>query len=132
MGRFALCLATVVVAMTSCQQEDFEDRVALPETGLLIVRPQWAIVVESYVRLLAAPGADNEITGHLRDGDVVEIVEIGTTQFMISGSDDAWFLVEDGDSRGWVTSSALALFGSRNQAENAAFARFVEAGNRER
>lgn len=94
----------------------------LPETGVLMVRPRWAVVMEPYARLLSAPEADEEITGHLRGGDVIEIVEIGTTQYMSSGSDEPWYLVRSGENQGWLMSTAVALFGSRNQAENYAAA----------
>jgi hypothetical protein len=123
-------LAGFLSVLPACQRDEDRRAVILPETGLLMLRPRWAIVIEPYARLLAEPDSITEITGHLRRGDVVEIVEIGTQRYRGDGDDGNWYLVEGEGSRGWVLNSLLAVYGSRAQADNASRAITAAAADR--
>ena len=80
--------------------------------------------------MLAAPGENTQIAGHLREGDVVEIVEIGTQRYRGDADEGNWYLVEGEGSRGWLRSSLLAVYGSRAQATNASRAMTAAAADR--
>jgi hypothetical protein len=115
-----LALALLPLILGACDGGAPQDEVVLPETGVIMLRPRWAVVNEPYVPALLAPGAADQVSGQLRLGEVVEIVEIGTTQFRDDGTEQPWFLVEAAESSGWLVNTSVTVFGSRNQAENAA------------
>ncbi|MFW6291454.1 MAG: hypothetical protein ACOC7V_03925 [Spirochaetota bacterium] len=86
----------------------------------MTLRPTWAVVAESYVRLRAEPAMDAAISGHLRRGDVARIDAIGTVVEQFDDERSYWYRLEAGSIAGWALDRALEAYGSEYRARNAA------------
>ena len=116
----AVVVLGLVALAPGCSAGANRDRVSLPITPVISVRPRWAVATSIYVRVRSEPSIEAPITGHMRLGDVAEIKRISTTPY---GSGDAvhrWYEVESGDLRGWAAGDSFELFESQTRARNAA------------
>ena len=95
-------------------------RVQLPATPVISVRPRWAVAITAYTRVRAQPTEDSAIRGHLRAGDVAEIVSIGATPALVDGRREYWHELSSDGLHGWVPGSDLRFYESRSRALNAA------------
>ena len=114
-----LALLVLVFTVVSCSRGDAGRFVTLPPTPVVTLRPTWAVVTDSYLRLHAEPRSGAPIIGHLRRADVAEILEIGTTVARVDGEQRLWYrLAADGVS-GWALDLSLDSYGSEYRARNA-------------
>ena len=121
LGRTTLfVMGALLLGLAGCSQTPEESRVNLPTTPVISVRPRWAVAADLYVRVRAEPSIDSVIRGHLRIGDVAEIVSISTVTNDLQGPRNIWYQVEASGFRGWALGSALELYESRSRAVNAA------------
>ena len=108
-----------VLGVVSCAQ-DGESAVVLPTTGVSDIRPSWAVVVSTYVRLRDEADSESPITGHLRAGDVAEVVSISLSPYSANGHQLRWIELAAEGHTGWVLENDLQLFSSERRARNAA------------
>jgi SH3 domain-containing protein len=113
----ALCL--LVLALGACSRTSEEASVSLPVTPVISARPQWAVAADVYVRIREEPSIDSPIEGHLRTGDVVEIVSITTRSIEGERGRDTWYEVAGAEISGWILGSSLDFYESRARALNA-------------
>ena len=115
-----LVFGAALPVLAGCSQTSQEIRVNLPVTPVISVRPRWAVAVDAYARVRSEPLTDSAIRGHLRIGDVVEIVSISTASTGMNGNHDTWYEVEVAGLRGWALGSTLEFYESRSRALNVA------------
>ncbi len=124
-GRFfgssgILVLGVAVLGLAGCSPTPEPGRVHLPVTPVISFRPRWAVAADLYVQVRAEPSFESAIRGHLRFGDVAEIVTISTVGNDLEGPRNGWYEVEVAGLRGWAVGDALEFYGSRSRASNAA------------
>ena len=115
-----LVLGALFLALGACSRVSEETRVDLPVTPVISARPQWAVAADVYVQIRAEPSIDSPIEGHLRTGDVVEIISISTKSIDGARGRDTWYEVAGAEIHGWTLGSSLEFYESRTRARNAA------------
>ncbi len=115
-----LAAGVLFLGLAACSQSLQESRVNLPVTPVISVRPRWAVAADLYIRVRAEPTLDSAIRGHLRRGDVAEIVTIRAVTNDDEGALSTWYQVEAPGLRGWAVASNLHFYASRARALNAA------------
>ena len=104
----------------ACSNVSEEPRVNLPVTPIVSARPRWAVASDVYVQIRDLPDSDAAIEGHLRVGDVVEIVSIDPRTVEGDRGRDTWYEVAGDGIHGWALGSRLQFYDSENRALNAA------------
>jgi hypothetical protein len=94
--------------------------VELPTTNVIALRPTWAVVMASYVRLHAEADSASAITGHLRRGDVASVDRVSLAGFAVPERRVRWVQLSSDGRSGWAAEDDLELFTSETQATNAA------------
>lgn len=112
----ALVFTCAVVLSCAANRED--DKVVLPATPVISVRPQWAVANQLYTRVYAAPETSSSINGHLRLGDVASILAI-TANVRSDGLSELWFRVQMRELEGWIPGGGLEFYESERRANNA-------------
>jgi len=115
-----LTIGVLLLGLAACSQSSQESRVSLPVTPVISVRPRWAVAADLYIRVRADPSLDSAIRGHLRGGDVAEIVTIRVVTNDNEAGRRTWYQVEAPGLRGWAVGSSLHFYASRARALNAA------------
>jgi hypothetical protein len=115
-----LALCSLLAVLGACSRSSEETYVNLPVTPVISARPQWAIAADVYVQIRAEPSVESPIEGHLRAGDVVEIVSISTKSVEGERGRDTWYEVAGAEIQGWTLGSSLEFYESRARAMNAA------------
>ncbi len=124
--RAVPCLPAIVLAIIavssagSCARERSPNTPSLPPTPVAALRPTWAVVAGSYLRLHLEPLADAPVAGHLRFADVAEILAIEVGRTRRDGGFREWYLLERGSVTGWAPSPAVHPYGSYGRARDAA------------
>ena len=113
-------MVLVVFWLGSCSRGDSPQTPVLPPTDIAALRPTWAVVTDSYVRLHTQPRADAPIVGHLRHADVAAITAISANGVRIGARRHHWYLFEHETVRGWALDRHVEPFGSESRARNAA------------
>ena len=72
------------------------------------------------MRLHEQPDMDARIVGHLRAGDVAQIVRIGTSTYLTQDETAMWIELADSSQIGWTISTYLELHTSQTRAAHAA------------
>ena len=110
----------LVLLVTACADRDPFSEVRLPETPVATLRPTWALVRSPYLRLFESADQSSPITGHLRAGDVVRVLSIGTVEVATQNGRARWYQLELDAVRGWSLGGAVELYSSQERARNAA------------
>ncbi len=119
-----LC-ALVAVAMaifTSCGQKTSLSRIDLPSYSIIASDGRFALIVDPYVSLRDQPGESGITIAHGRRGDIFEISGKKT----VEGDERRELWLDLG--KGWVLSSSVELYSSRDTATTAA-SRFADEGD---
>ena len=113
--------ATIVaiVAIAGCARSE-PGTVVLDPTRVVVLRPEWAVVADPYVRVHESPDRLSAIRGHLRAGDVVEVEGLGTGSTVVDGRAYRWHRIDHPAVNGWVFGRELLPARSRNHAINLA------------
>ncbi len=121
MTRFTIAAMALVflLLLGGCDRPETIDNVELPTTPVLMLRAGWAVAASPYTPVVASPGFDAAIEGHLRRGTIVEVV--AKTNYTVSrdGEEHHWYQVRSPGVEGWVYGTELVLTTSREQAVNA-------------
>lgn len=118
--RRAVIWIVVLVLLAGCSGGRDEQRVRLPPTPVVSLRPTWAVVTVPYLRLRESASAEAGIAGHLRRGEVARILAVSTVAEQIDGERHLWFQLEAHSASGWALDMALESYGSEERARNAA------------
>ncbi len=118
-SRLPLLIAFAITVVSSCEKSDDLEALELPTTPVLSLRAGWAVSLEGYTAVVAAPAFDAPIEGHLRKGEVVEVVAKTNYRVPHGEADSHWYQIRGDDVEGWVYGSELLLAASREQAVNA-------------
>lgn len=110
----------MLLTLGACSSGDAYEEVSLPTTPVVALRPTWALIRVPYLRLYEQRDANSSIVGHLRMGDIAEVVAIGTRVLRVDGRPQRWYLLNSGQAQGWTTGGPLELFTSQERARNAA------------
>lgn len=127
-----LVCSTMVLGLGGCSRTQAEIHVNLPVTSVISARPRWAVAADAYVRVHAEPSAGSTIRGHLRIGDVAEIVSISTVTHDLEGIRDTWYEVDSAGLQGWAPGRSLVFYESRSRAMNAGGSIGARQGDAER
>jgi len=76
----------------------------------------WIVVAEAYARVKAQPNPEAPDIGHLRSGDMLPV--LGRER--LPPSNATWYKVQAGSREGWMQSSQVSFFQTRETAERAA------------
>lgn len=121
MIRFAVAVIAFgfLLSLLGCDRPESIDNVELPTTPVLTLRAGWAVAASPYTPVVASPGFDSAIEGHLRRGTIVEVV--AKTNYTVSreGEEHHWYQVWSPEVEGWIYGTELLLTTSREQAVNA-------------
>lgn len=118
-GRLSL-LGVLLLSLIACSGRSDLSEIEMPETSVLSLRAEWAVVARAYTRVQELPEPEAQISAHLRRGTVVEITDKSTFTDTMNDETSNWYRVRAGDIAGWVFGSALNLYNSEKQARNAA------------
>lgn len=110
----------LAMMLGGCSRGGDEERIRLPPTPVVALRPTWAVVTVPYLRLRTEPSVGAAIAGHLRRGDVAFIAAIDTSIARVDGDRHLWYLLERDGRSGWALDLAVESFGSEERARNAA------------
>lgn len=121
MTRFTIAAVAlgILLSLQGCDRPGTVDDVELPTTPVLTLRAGWAVAASVYTPVVATPGFEAAIEGHLRRGTIAEVV--AKTNYTVSrdGEEHHWYQVRAPGVEGWVYGSELILTASREQAVNA-------------
>mgnify|MGYP006279093537 FL=1 len=106
--------------LVGCAEGRGEQRVRLPPTPVVSLRPTWAVVTVPYLRLRVDASDDAGIAGHLRRGEIARIRAVSTVAQQIAGERHLWFRLEADSASGWALDMALESYSSKERAQNAA------------
>ena len=109
-----------VLGVGSCSRDRAPNLPDLPLTSVAALRPMWAVVAGSYLRLHREPRTDAQIVGHLRQAEVAEILAIEPGGRRGDGRTLAWYLLEHGALIGWAPADLVDPHGSHGRAQDAA------------
>jgi len=115
--RQVLLAAFVSLSLISCNLKKEEKPVSPPLTFPLSQSCiGYGVINVSYMLLSANIEESGPDSGHLRQGDVVRIIE--RRQVKNEGKTEVWVLVE-GTSKGWLKESLIDIYGNESQAVTA-------------
>jgi hypothetical protein len=95
-----------------------------PSTSILSVDAYWGVTLPAYTVVYRESKLFSSVTGILRRGDVVEILERTPEATAASKPFGGWIKVRlpampEGDDQGWIFADALVPFANREMALNA-------------
>lgn len=76
----------------------------------------WIVVSQAYARIKAAPSPDARDIGHMRGGDLLQVL----SRERLPSQGSTWYKVVSGSLEGWLQGSQAAFFETRETAERAA------------
>ena len=104
---------------TSCGQKTSLSKIDLPSYSIIASDGRFALIVDPYVSLRDQPGQSGITIAHGRRGDIFEISGKKT----VEGDERRELWLDLG--KGWVLSSSVELYSSRDTATTAAY-RFAD------
>ncbi|TVQ23429.1 MAG: hypothetical protein EA382_09905 [Spirochaetaceae bacterium] len=121
--RWIVCATAIVAIVTiaGCSRSDSGASVVLEATRVVVLRPEWAVIADPYVRVHESPDRFSPIRGHLRAGDVTEVTGLGTGLTIVDGRAYRWYRIDHPVVAGWVFGRELLPARSRNHAINLAY-----------
>ena len=99
---FLVCLLVLI----SCK-ENLDNNVFLPETKVLAVNENRAVVASEYLRVRISPDASSNVLSYLREGQVVELLGRSERKEVINEGEFYWYEILCQGGRGWVHGSYL-------------------------
>ena len=114
-----VCFAVYVcLSLSACNLKKEEPKVSPPLTFPLSQSYiGYGVINISYTLLSAGIEESGPSPGHLRQGDVVRIIE--RRMVKNEGKTEAWVLVE-GSAKGWLKESLIDIYNNESQATTAA------------
>lgn len=114
--RFPLiaCFTTILVFMGCTKKEGFE-KIVLPSDTAITNSMQYAVIIEPYVSFRDKPSDDGITSSHARSGEIFVVEAIKSE--MKNGKQILWVNLKDA---GWLTSSSIRLYSTREKASTAA------------
>lgn len=115
--RQVLLAAFVSLSLIACNMKK-EGKPVLPPLTSPLSQSYigYGVINMSYTLLSADTEDSGPSPGHLRQGDVVRIIERSLVKS--EGKTEAWVLVE-GTSKGWLKESLIDIYGNESQAVTA-------------
>ncbi len=114
--RIIITISIMVAGLLACSSDR---ELSLPEVRALSNRAEWAVAQDSYVRVHRRADLASPVIGHFRRGDVVAVLRESAFTDEIDGRFRRWYQVTNDLFDGWVFGTALMLYDSREQANNA-------------
>ena len=113
-----LFLFSIIFMLTmSCRPEEVLLSPDLPPTPVLTSDSLWGVANKPYQKVLSEPEGDAEVSGLLRQGDIVEVIS------KVSDKDARFYWLEvrssETGNRGWVPDGSLNVYDSPAQARTA-------------
>ena len=114
-----MLLVLVFVAIAGCSRGSSPQGPSLPPTAIVTLRPSWALVADSYLRLREDPRADAGIVGHLRFAEVAAITRVSADVVLVEGRAHRWLRLERETVSGWVLDDRVEVFTTEARARDA-------------
>ena len=110
----SLLVVLIIVSVTSCSRDE---ELILPARRALSDGPEYAVALPAYTRLHESPEIESGVVGHMRRGDVAEILR--ESEFTDVHADQAsrWYEVEADGGVGWIFGDYVSLHETYAQAE---------------
>ena len=102
---FLFCLFVLV----SCKENFNNNDVFLPETKVLSVNENRAVVASEYLRVRISPDASSNVLSYLREGQVVELLGRSERKEVINEGEFFWYEILCQGCSGWVHGSYLSF-----------------------
>ena len=102
---FLVCLLVLI----SCKDNLNNNDVFLPETKVLSVDENRAVVASEYLRVRISPDASSNVLSYLREGQVVEIIGRSEQKELINEGEFYWYEILCQGGSGWVHGSYLSF-----------------------
>lgn len=119
-SRLVVLALIAVLGVGACSRDRGPDPPVLPPTSVAALRPAWAVVSGSYLRLHREPWTGAQIVGHLRQAEVARILTIEPGGTRADGRTLEWYLLERGAVVGWAPAGLVDPHGSYGRARDAA------------
>ena len=105
----------IISLLLSCKKKEGFEKIILPSDTAITNSMQYAVVIEPYVSFRDKPSDDGITSSHARSGEgfVVEAIKVE----MKNGKQILWVNLKDA---GWLTSSSIRLYSTREKASTAA------------
>lgn len=113
-----------LLILGSCSEEKIPE-LTLPETPVLSLRQDWAVIRFSYLPLYTRASIESEVAGLARQGDVYELLEQSLETELLYSRQDYWYKIALPDEHGehaaaWAFAAGMEFYSSRDEALNAA------------
>lgn len=115
-----IILGMLFMLLPACKDSEIPE-FSLPETSILSVRKNWAVVTFNYLPLYSEARISSDIVWEARKGDVFEVLEQSLETEYLYSSDDYWYRISSRDGvEGWAFGAGLESYSSVEEARNAA------------
>ena len=117
MVKILVLFMIVLLSFTSCKKEKPFTDIPLPETPMISMTSRWGVIVSTYLRMRDKPDIRSKPVATLWKGNILEIISRNPEKRIVDDLEGYWYQVTYGGLQGWVFSSYLNFFDSREEAE---------------
>ena len=103
--------------LTTCRRNTQQERIVLPATPVLSMRPEWGVVTSDVLRIRKEPSieVDNTLT-FIKKGTIIEILNRSVKKERVEERIDYWYQVNYEGLRGWLFGAYIGILDSKAEA----------------
>lgn len=117
MFKSILILLIILGSLSSCRKEDVFPDIKLPSTPLLSMTSRWGVITSTHLRMREKPDITSRPVTTLWQGYVLEIISRNPGKRTVDNEEGYWYQVTYGGLQGWVFSTYLNFYDTREAAE---------------
>ncbi len=115
--RFPVYITLLILLLGGCGKDESYPDIKLPATPLLSISSRWGVITSTYLRMREKPDVNSRPITTLWKGYVLEVVSRNPEKKTVDDREGYWYQVTYGGLQGWVFSTYLRFFDSREEAE---------------
>ena len=112
---FSFACFAAILLLANCKKKEGFEKIVLPSDTAITNFMQYAVIIEPYVSFRDKPSDDGITSSHARSGEVFVVEAIKVE--MKNGKQILWVNLKDA---GWLTSSSVRLYATKEKANTAA------------
>ncbi len=117
MFRSITFLIILISLFTSCRKEESFPDIQLPSTPFISMTSRWGVITSTHLRMRKKPDINSKAITTLWKGYILEVISRNPEKRNVDDTEGYWYQVTYGGLQGWVFSSYLKFFDSREEAE---------------
>lgn len=117
MFRSITFLIILILFFTSCRKEESFPDIQLPSTPFISMTSRWGVITSTHLRMRKKPDINSKAITTLWKGYILEVISRNPEKRNVDDTEGYWYQVTYGGLQGWVFSSYLKFFDSREEAE---------------